>query len=111
MSKQNIIKIVVAAVVVILIVVATFAYGDSQRKAQIKKGQITSTQTQQSAQSSSSAQPQGGGQAQPAPKNVPAPANGKTPQTGPELLYALPFVVIAILYFYNRDLAKILIKK
>lgn len=101
MTKKNIIKIIVAVVVILLIIIATFAYGDSQRKAQVKKGQVTSTSTQENAQSASNQTP--AQTTPPASKPSPAPVNGKTPQTGPELLYSLPIIIISLLYFYNRD--------
>lgn len=112
MLKNSTVRIILAAAVVVLIVAATFAYGNSQRQAQVKKNeqlaeQSVSTSESESPSPSATVSPS----ATPTPASTPTPTvitppNGITPETGGEWLAVLPLSVLTVLGVARRNTAR-----
>lgn len=121
---SNIVRISLAITAIVLIIVATVAYGNRQRKVEVKKNEGTRTKpaaktdheikdsasqkSSQTAQKPTQSSTDNSATKPGQPVSTPQPSvptkTANTPQTGLSLTNLLPLVLIAILYQYLRDL-------
>ncbi|MBP9827067.1 hypothetical protein KBC99_01140 [Candidatus Saccharibacteria bacterium] len=112
--KNSTVKIILAVAVVVLIVAATFAYGNSQRQAQLKKKDqqaqeqrlaetkpTAAVSASPAASVSPTASPAASAQATTTPQLT--PPSGTTPETGGGLFAAMPLTVLSVLGFARRS--------
>lgn len=105
MLNNPTVRIILGVAIVVLIVATTFAYGNSQRLAQMqKKEQMAQEQRDAEASVSPSVTPAPSTSAKPTTSVSPviSPPTGTTPSTGGEVLAFLPAVGLGLLTYSNK---------
>lgn len=108
MLKNPTVRIILAVAVVVLIVATTFAYGNSQRQAQMKKKDEMAQQQRDAEASltpspSVTPTPSAGVSPTPSASPVISPPTGTTPDTGAGSLAVIPVVGIGILLYSRKQ--------